>query len=183
MRWRYRPASVAIRAPANSKGWPMRQCSRRGIRAAHLQCHPTGPGAAAGRTTATPTQEEIGSHSVVDCLESTPLLLDSDLSTTVHWHHHRQRLGARRRWLRDRSCSRLKQVEKQASNSTDSSNSRPPHGLPKLPDGNSFDANQPRQGGIRDAHFLLSKVRLRGNQGFQNLVARRCPNCVGFVLI
>ena len=63
--------------------------------------------------------------------------------------------------------------EANARTATDTSNSRPPHaaGLPKLLDDDGVDANQSRQAGIRDAHFLLPKVRLRGNQGFQNPVA------------
>jgi hypothetical protein len=62
--------------------------------------------------------------------------------------------------------------EANASGTTDTSNFKPPAtGLPKLFDGDGVDANQSRHAGIRDAHFLLPKVRQHGNQGFQNPVA------------
>src|SRR6202042_366350 len=62
--------------------------------------------------------------------------------------------------------------EANASDTTDTSNSGLPYGLPKLLDGDGVDANQPRQAGIRDALFLLPAMRLRGNQGFQNPVGK-----------
>ena len=60
--------------------------------------------------------------------------------------------------------------EAHASDTTDTANSGPPHRLPELLDGDGVDANQSRQAGIRDAHFLLPEVRLHGNQGFQNIL-------------
>jgi hypothetical protein len=61
--------------------------------------------------------------------------------------------------------------EANASDTTDTANSRPPHDLPKLLDGDGADADQSRQAGIRDILFLLHKVPFHGNQGFQNPVA------------
>jgi hypothetical protein len=63
--------------------------------------------------------------------------------------------------------------EANASDTTGTSNSGPPTtGLPKLLDDDGVNANQSRQAGMRDAHFLLHKVRQHGNQGIQNPIGK-----------
>ena len=69
--------------------------------------------------------------------------------------------------------------EANASDTTDTSNSRPRTGLPKLFDDDGVDENQSRQARIRDAHLLLPKVRQHGNQGFQSPVAGRLKTGIG----